>query len=54
MCPIDPVRNEILCVLVVDTEVDTFWHCDVADEEQRDNGCVAHLTDSCWIKETGH
>ena len=36
------------CVLVEDAEVDTFWDCDVADEEQEDNGRVAHLADSCW------
>ena len=28
--------------------MDTFWHCDATDEEQGDNGCVAHLADSCW------
>ena len=57
MCPTDPVRNGIVChvnsfscVLVEDVEVDTSWHCDVADEEQRVNGCVAHLADSCWKK----
>ena len=35
-------------MLVDDVVVDTSWHCDVADEEQGDNGCVAHLADSCW------
>ena len=35
-------------MLVEDVEIDTFWHCDAADEEQEDNGCVAHLVDSCW------
>ena len=34
-------------MLVEDVEVDTFRYCDVEDEEQRDNGCVAHLADSC-------
>ena len=55
VCPTDPVRNGIVChdvnrlscVLVEDVEVDTFWNCDAADEEQEDNGCVAHLADSC-------
>ena len=36
-------------MLVEDIEVDdTFRHCDAPDEEQEDNGCVAHLADSCW------
>ena len=35
-------------MLAEDVEVDTFWHCDAADKEQGDNGCVAHLIDSCW------
>ena len=35
------------CVLVENVEVDTFWYCDAADEEQEDNSCVAHLADSC-------
>ena len=35
-------------MLIEDTEVDTFWHCKVADEEHEDSGCAAHLTDSCW------
>ena len=52
MCPTDPVRNGIVYHVnrfsCEDVEVDTFWHCDVADEEQEDNGCVAHLADSCW------
>ena len=57
VCPTDSVRNWIVshinrfsCVLVEDAEVDTFWNCDAADEEQKDNGCVAHLADSCWRK----
>ena len=29
-------------------QIYTIWHCDAADEEQGDNGCVAHLADSCW------
>ena len=28
--------------------VDTSWHCDVADEEQEDNGYEVHLADICW------
>ena len=27
--------------------VDTSWHCDIADEEQEDNGYVVHLA-ICW------
>ena len=33
--------------LIEDVEVDTFWNCKAADEEQEDNGCVVHLADSC-------
>ena len=35
-------------MLVEVVEVDTFWHRDAEDEEQRDNGFVTHLADSCW------
>ena len=39
--------NRFSCVLVEDVKVDTFWHCDVADEEQKNDGFVIHLADSC-------
>ena len=46
--------TSLIVLVVEDVEVDAFWNCDAADEEQEGNGCVAHcywrrLVASCDI-----